>query len=259
MPTQPPPVVTVPSVVLPAPVLPAPAIPVQPSAPPPVAPSQPGSWQTAVIGALSAVATNIANSQFKAWAESPRDIFALVLSESGGNWTAIKNEGHSKKLGRDYYSFGLFQNSELFGQDRYRNGPNMIGQGLAAKMVPFPSTATWTREAAAVPLLDNPRQLWYAMVLLRSLSKFKNTYFSKVSGQDIVGTTDKKLLPSEAERLKAQQIATLVKSQANLLGISTSGVLTKAFWLASSPQGVLNLVSKPDARLAAYATHWRSL
>jgi len=269
-PVMPPPPVFIPSPAPPQPPAgPPPFVPPIPTpgpipptnpAPPPVVTPPPVTtgWRAAVVGALQAVATSLPNTQFQAWANAPRDIYALVMSESAGNWIAVKNEGYSSKQGRDFYSFGLFQMNELFGYDRFKAGPSMIGASLAAKMVPFPSTATWTRDQAAVPLLHNPNQLWYAMVLLRGLSKIKNTYFDVVEGQTIQATTSTTKLPSEAERLKASQMATLIRSQASLLGISTSGVLTKAYWLASSPQGIINLTTKRDARLASYAVHWKN-
>jgi hypothetical protein len=201
----------------------------------------------------------MSNSQFQAWVADPRDIFALVLSESGGKWAAIKDEGYSAKLKRNYYSFGLFQNSEIWSYDRYKSAPTMIGPTLAATMRPFPNTATWSREEAAIPLMAVPQQLGYAMVLLRSLSKFKNTYFDGFDGVKVVPTQNATKLPSASERLRASQIATLLTSQATLLRVPASAILTKAFWLASSPGGVLTLINKPDSRLATYAGHWNSL
>jgi hypothetical protein len=238
--------------------LPIPTTPTQPNAPPAVIPVIDG-WRQVVTTALQMVANTLPNTQFQAWAQAPRDIFALVMSESGGRWDIIRDEGYSSKLKRQFYSFGLFQMNELYGRARQVAAPQLIGPAAAGRMLPFPATATWTREQAAVPLLNKPDQLWYAMTLLREFSRFKNTYFSTVSGGTIVATLDRVDLPSDAERLKAQQIATLVTSQSALLGIPTSAVLLKSFWLASSPQGVLNIVSKRDPRLEAYSKHWKAL
>jgi len=259
-PPPPPPVPLPPAVVSPPtmPTAPPATLPSQPSAPPPVTPTV-EEWRQVVVSALQFIANTLPNTQFQAWAQAPRDIFALVMSESGGRWDAIKDEGYSAKLKRQFYSFGLFQMNELFGYARFTAAPNQIGPAASSRMPPFPNTPTWTRDQAAVPLLNKPNQIWYAMVLLREFSRFKNTYFATVSGGTIVGTTNKTNLPSEAERLKAQQIATLVTSQSAILGIPTSAVLLKAFWLASSPQGVLTLVNKRDPRLEAYARHWKAL
>jgi len=131
-------------------------LPQPPTAQPPATQTSTDSLRTAVVGALAAIARDLSNSQFQAWANDPSDIFALVRSESGWKPNAVKNEGFSTKLARDYFSFGLFQTNELFGRDRYVGAPDAIGPNNAKQMVPFPATVPWTKEAAAAALLPLP-------------------------------------------------------------------------------------------------------
>lgn len=219
---------------------------------------QASDWRVAIIGALGRVAIDISNTQFQSWASYPTDITALARSESGGKWTAVGKEGPSSKLGRDYYSFGLFQINELFARGHYLNAGRAIGPAIANVMTPFPATATWTAEQAAAVLLAIPGQLWYAMVLLRGLSQFKNTFFDQLNAQAITPTTSTSKLPSAADRATAASIGTALGNLVPVLKIPPESILTKAFWLASSPAGVKAMLSKPtpDARLKAYAVGW---
>jgi hypothetical protein len=215
-----------------------------------------GSWMSAVIGALKEVATDMVNSQFQAWANDPTDILTLAMSESAGSWTAQKDEGYSTKLGRNYFSMGLFQMNELYGPARKQRASDLIGKRLAAKVPSWPATSAWTKRQAETALLAIPDQIWAVMVLLREFSKFKNTYFETATPTMLAGQSKSTTLPSAIEREKARKIARQVNDLAAILHVPTTFILLKAFWLASSPDGVLNTTKALDPRVKVAAKFW---
>jgi hypothetical protein len=246
-------------VVGPAVITPTPALPVvlPPGVKPPV--TQATDWRAAIVGALGTVAREITNSQFHAWTLDPLDIFALVASESGGSWTAAKDEGFSSKMGRNFWSFGLFQMNELFGQDRYRNAAALVGPNIAKVMPPFPLTQTWTKDQARIPLTTIPGQIWYGMALLRSFSLLKNTNFDRLDAT-AVATTSPSKQASESIRATAATAASRFNKTAAALGIPASAVALKSFWLASSLPGMSAIAAKSptDIRLVRFAEHWKA-
>lgn len=274
-PPAPPPVdnvITIPEIVIigdphaldpPTPVGPQPAPPIKPTpivipgpapAPAPApTPVQPDDCRTVIRQALQAVASDMGNSQFAKWAQDPRAIFTLVMSESGCDKNALKREGFSQKLNRDYFSFGIFQMNEIWAPGHYKIAPQRIGARLAGLMVPFPQTPTWTKAQAALPLLAWPQQVWYGMVLLTWFSIYKNTYFSSTAGQVAVPSTH---LPNEAEHQHAVNAAKGANAMAARLNIPVELVLIKAYWAASSPAGVEKMVLANDPRIVAMAKLW---
>lgn len=241
----------------PAPIPPAPT-PIQPKpAPTPApAPTPDVDWQGAVLSALKAVAKDISSTQFQQWANLPENIFALIQSESAGNPNALKDEGFSKKLGRHFFSMGLFQMNEVWCPGHYKDAPNKIGPRLAGMMVPFPQTPTWTVDQAKAALLAWPTQVLYGMVLLRWFSIYKHTYFGAVGDRLVIPSST---LPNAKETEFAKQAASGINNMAQKLDVSAEFIMLKAYWAASSPEGVMKLVLNNDGRIVAAANLWKTM
>jgi len=203
--------------------------------------------------ALISVAQDKGNAQFQQWAQDPRVVFTLIASESGGDKNALKKEGFSKKLGRDYFSFGIFQINEIWAPGHYKIASQRIGARLAAMMPPFPQTPTWTKAQAAQALLAWPHQVWYGMVLLTWFSIYKHTYFAQVVGQVATASSH---LPNDKEAKFALDAAIGASAQAAKLNVPVELVLLKAYWAASSPEGVAKMVRAGDPRITAAARMW---
>lgn len=211
-------------------------------------------WRSTVSQALSAVAKDIASSQFQQWAQAPLDIYALILSVSGGDPNAMAQQSFSSKLNRIFYTFGIFQMNEIWCDGYYKDAPNKIGPRLAAKMVPFPQKAPWTKEQAAVPLLDWPYQVLYGMVLLRWFSIYKHTYFGSVGDRLVIPTTT---LHDNTELGYARDAAAGINRMAQTLDVSAQFIMLKAYWTGSSPKTVAALTQANDTRIVKATDIWK--
>lgn len=219
--------------------------------------TQATDWRAAVVGAMGTVARDMGNTQFQDWTLHPLDVLALVLSESGGVWTAEKDEGDSAALGRHFFSFGLFQVNELWAPGHYKSAASMIGVNAAGAMPPFPQTKTWTKAQAKAALTAVPGQIWYAMVVLRNFSRLKNTYFTTMKGGEAVATSDPKYVATPAAKQQYADLARELQAEAYRLRIPTTAVALKSYWLASSAAGMLTILRKHgDIRLERFASAW---
>jgi hypothetical protein len=215
------------------------------------------SWIASLVATLQATAKETVNPQLTTWSNDPALVVALALSESNGNASAVREEGFSAKLGRQYCSFGLFQINELWASSYFSNAVKLIGPTNAKKMPPFPKGATWTRAEAATALLAWPGQLWYAMCVLRGFSQLKNTFFTTMNGSSVVARP----VPSsgQTEYRTAGLLGPALSSLSKKLGIPAEAIALKAYWLASSLSGMHKLVSSGDARLSSYATAYKAV
>jgi len=94
------------------------------------------------------------------------------------------------------------------------------------------------------------------MVLLRAFSRYKNTYFKVLSGSQAVITDS----PTNSPATKTTVNSTIpgLLSEHRRTGVPVQALALKAFWLASSPGGVKNIINKQDARITAFAAHWKA-
>jgi len=133
----------------------------------------------------------------------------------------------------------------------------MIGANAASAMPKFPLGVSWTKDEAKAALTAVPGQLWYAMVLLRSFSKLKNTYFTKMEGGEAVATTDPKYVGTATAKAQYAELARELMAEAYRLRIPTTAVALKTYWLASSVPGMLTILRKhSDIRLERFASAW---
>lgn len=213
-------------------------------------PQATGAWQDIVRTLLVAAAGDIVSAGLTNYARDPTDIFALILSESGGKPTAEKKEGYSAKLARDYYSFGLFQMNELTAADLAKRVAPLLGPKGKAKVSVWPSATVWPAATAKTILTNVPDGLWFGIALLRQFLTVMSQNYSSLS------TTATAKAGSVAASKATDKTLNALSSK---WSVPASAIALKAFWLASSPAGMHSIIQSSDVRLERFATIRRSI